>query len=1096
MTLKSFFPLFTLIVLGAEHSRAQDDPEPIPIATTSREQPVDFAKEIYPLLKKNCIACHNSSKAKAQLNLESPKSILKGGSDGPAIVPGKPEESFLLQVASHREDPIMPPEDNKSNAVPFTPEELGLIQQWIAEGAKGKAVIATPTPTHWILANRQDYPVYHMALGPDDRFVAASRGQRVFLYDFRQGKALGELIDPQLAEQEVFRTQTPAHQDFVQSIAFSRDGWIATGGFRNAKLWKPARDEGAVIRSLSEVATAMATTPDGAWAAVGDAGGNVSVWKTNDGTNTLLQEKWHEGEVTGLSFSADGQRLATSGVDGKVHLVQLGPEGAGQIARSHSGDHPWQSVLLLSELGRLLAGSETGEIVQWLLAETGEALPTLAAHEKPVSALAAYPQADQLVSASVDGKAIWWNVSENTVIRSVDHGEALVDVACAPGGEVLVTLGEASAKVWKFEDGTHLRDLEVTPEAVEEEERLKRRRAIAQVLVDNRKKKLGEREKAWKGEVEKAKKAAADQLAALTKRDEADRADHAVRLRLVDSQKRVEEARRRSENQVAGFEQTVASGEEDLKAQGRRLDEERQKTEGRVAELETKLAEAQAVRQTSQETLKNRRAERERRVKVKDQAEAALGALRQVGEILHEESSDAVKLIADIEALLSDAEQKFTVIDAGVGEAERADRVAAKALADLQKYHEEITRTTRQLESELESTKKRIETAKAGIVQAEAASKQLAEGHQKVEEEAKKASDALEAANKAHAQAAENEELALRLSQRASEAQTRALTALTIAEAQLADREKALEGATKVDPPGLTQVAFDPTGKRFALGRRQGGLLLYDSAGERLLETAAGPPALGVAALSETRWLTGTPAKELREWIPGVAWKWERTVGAIDDPEALIDRVTAVAFSPNGTLLATGSGSPSRSGQLKIWRVADGSLLMEMEDAHSDTIVGLEFSPDGQHVATASTDRFAKVFSLRDGTLVTAFEGHTGHVLDVSWRADGLVLATAGADNVIKLWDFEEQRQIKTVNGYNQEITSVAFADTAEKLVTSSGDKSVRLGGDRLDGKEFVYASALSRDGQWLLAAAQDSVVRVWQTKDKKLVQEFAAPSE
>lgn len=251
-----------------------------------------------------------------------------------------------------------------------------------------------------------------------------------------------------------------------------------------------------------------------------------------------------------------------------------------------------------------------------------------------------------------------------------------------------------------------------------------------------------------------------------------------------------------------------------------------------------------------------------------------------------------------------------------------------------------------------------------------------------------------------------------------------------------------------------------------------------------------------VACLPGGRWLADGASKEVRQGHFARHWNWNRTIGAIEDPKALVDRVTALAFSPNGTLLATGSGAPSRSGQLKIWRVADGTLLMEMEDAHSDTIVGLEFSPDGRYLATASTDRFAKVFDVLDGSRVAAFEGHTGHVLDVSWRADGLALATAGADNVVKLWDFEEKRQIKTINDYNQEITSVAFADLGEKLVTSSGDKSVRLGNERLDGKEFVYASALSRDGLWLVAAAQDSVVRVWQAKDKKLVKEFEAPGD
>lgn len=370
--------------------------------------------------------------------------------------------------------------------------------------------------------------------------------------------------------------------------------------------------------------------------------------------------------------------------------------------------------------------------------------------------------------------------------------------------------------------------------------------------------------------------------------------------------------------------------------------------------------------------------------------------------------------------------------------------------------------------------------------------KELTESHKKLAEGAKKADDALAQAEKAYAQAIENEALSIRLSQRASEAHTKAQTAVVIAEALLKKDQEALEAKGAAEVGALKAVAFGDSGGTTIMARESD--LLRSSVDPLGWVDALEEGAHFLAALPNGHCLVAGDSNRIRRVEFGRRWEWARTVGAIEAPKTLIDRVTALAFSPSGTLLATGSGAPSRSGELKVWRVADGSLVMEMEDAHSDTIVGLEFSPDGKYLATASTDRFAKVFDLRDGSLVTAFEGHTGHVLDVSWRGDGLALATAGADNVVKLWDFEEQRQIKTIDGYNQEITSVSFADLGETLVTSSGDKSVRLGGDRLDGKEFVYASELSQDGQWLIAAAQDSVVRVWQTKDKKLVQEFAPP--
>ena len=61
--------------------------------------------------------------------------MLKGGKRGPAIVPGKADESLLFKMAAHRVEPVMPPKDKKDQK-PLTPEELGLLKLWIDAGAK------------------------------------------------------------------------------------------------------------------------------------------------------------------------------------------------------------------------------------------------------------------------------------------------------------------------------------------------------------------------------------------------------------------------------------------------------------------------------------------------------------------------------------------------------------------------------------------------------------------------------------------------------------------------------------------------------------------------------------------------------------------------------------------------------------------------------------------------------------------------------------------------------------------------------------------------------------------------------------------------
>ncbi len=218
-----------------------------------------------------------------------------------------------------------------------------------------------------------------------------------------------------------------------------------------------------------------------------------------------------------------------------------------------------------------------------------------------------------------------------------------------------------------------------------------------------------------------------------------------------------------------------------------------------------------------------------------------------------------------------------------------------------------------------------------------------------------------------------------------------------------------------------------------------------------------------------------------------VSWTLERLVGEVDDPSTLIGRVTALAFSPDGKLLASGSGDPSRSGELKIWYAASGELVGVIPDPHSDTIIGIEFSPDGHYLATASTDRFAKVFDVKTRQLAKTFEGHTHHVLDVAWRADGKILASCGADNVIKLWDFDTGEQKKTINGYEKEITSLSFIGDGDRLLISSGDPMVRFGERRLSGvSSFVHISAASPDGRTVVAGDQEGRLLVWRSPDAR----------
>lgn len=101
---------------------------PLPPAAAG---PVDFAKEVKPLLEASCIKCHAHGQKKSGFALDSRASLLQGGKSGPAAQPGHSAGSLIVQlVAGQDPDRVMPARGPR-----WTPHEVGLLRAWIDQGA-------------------------------------------------------------------------------------------------------------------------------------------------------------------------------------------------------------------------------------------------------------------------------------------------------------------------------------------------------------------------------------------------------------------------------------------------------------------------------------------------------------------------------------------------------------------------------------------------------------------------------------------------------------------------------------------------------------------------------------------------------------------------------------------------------------------------------------------------------------------------------------------------------------------------------------------------------------------------------------------------
>ena len=117
------------------------------LLSAAETTPVDFVKEVKPILDARCVSCHGPTKQRSGLRLDRKEDALKGGDSGPAIVPGKAADSPLLQrLLSMEKNERMPPAGDRLSA-----DQVAVLRKWIDQGATWPATETTDDPKkgHW-----------------------------------------------------------------------------------------------------------------------------------------------------------------------------------------------------------------------------------------------------------------------------------------------------------------------------------------------------------------------------------------------------------------------------------------------------------------------------------------------------------------------------------------------------------------------------------------------------------------------------------------------------------------------------------------------------------------------------------------------------------------------------------------------------------------------------------------------------------------------------------------------------------------------------------------------------------------------------------
>ena len=251
-------------------------------------------------------------------------------------------------------------------------------------------------------------------------------------------------------------------------------------------------------------------------------------------------------------------------------------------------------------------------------------------------------------------------------------------------------------------------------------------------------------------------------------------------------------------------------------------------------------------------------------------------------------------------------------------------------------------------------------------------------------------------------------------------------------------------------------------------------------------------------------------------------------------------RTYALALSPDGGVLAVGSGDPGRLGEVRMFDARSGDLLhvlttlrdsvldlkfsshgrllavasadrsirvfqaatgerQKLIATHGDAVTSIAFSPDDQRLAAVSLDRAAKAHDLATGRGIASFTEHSGPLYCVAFSPDGKQVFSSGKEKTIRIWDASLGKKVGEIVDTQGE--TLKLVTTESDLFAAGADKRVRqyTATDRKllrtyeSATDWIYALAIDPPRQRLAAGCYDGTVRVWNMKDGTLLLAFMA---